>query len=1368
MKIPPIPQTGRKPLPVDDSVARAHLKKRSGHDKSDPFVTDPNADIQVLGKLALRRGDINDLFALGDFCALQSVTPDNRLLVYYIGKTLIAYKRAIAQAEHDVDRSSAKRAIETYLRWLFEFAECFPTRRNIAATLWAVAEDDDQPEIRPSFQRKTITMLDLYRQNLTTAKSKSDEKAPKSRTSSPKNDDFTDVDEIEDNESTHADSPPPSLFSDASMTVADSVGILDFQSNVVESQFFSETQAEESAVIEQTSFEGVHEVIVQKPPVSAKTDPERVLESESDDSAIVTTGDYTVGDRIDGRYEVSEVKRGGMGVVYLCYDHENREPVAIKTFQSKYLENERALTRFNHEATIWVRLEKHRHIVQARLVQDIHKRPHIILEYVSGTEELGSDLRSWIEHRKLDLPTTVEYALHIALGMQHATSKVPGLVHRDLKPANILVTHDHIAKVTDFGLVHSVDLADLSTLDDKTSTDDHLLPTDRLTRVGAIVGTAPYMSPEQCQSKDVDMRSDIYSFGCVLFEMLTGRRVFLAKKFNNWVQAHLNEKPQFGVKDKRNIPDQLQTFVMKCLEKNSTYRPKHWGEIVAFLTELYTTITGNEPQVEVTGPALEARELMDKGYSLTALKRYDEAIVAYDQALSLQPDYAWAWARKGRTYRLLEKYDEALVCYDRAIDLLPSYAFAWNGKGIVLERMGRLDEALMCYDTATRYNDKDVWYWFNRANILYDLERYKEAIPLLERALQIDPKHPNSWAKLGQIHRIMKNYPESAKAYEQAIHLDPAYAWAYNGCGLVYKAMGKLQDAVTMFRRATRYMPNEVWHWYNLTDTLVEMNNYEDALQPAQEATRTDPNHAFSWAKLGQVLRHLRKLPESLMAYDRSLALDSDSAWAMNGKGIVLEQLERYEEAFVCYTRAAELKPNDVWHWYNQGNVLALMDRYEESLISLQKALDIHPQHARSWARLGNTLRHLKRWDEALEACQKATKIAPAYAWAWNEQGITLEMMGRYDEAIACFQTASQYAPTETFYLVKQTDVLLALNRTEEAAKLLDEALRIDDRNAQIHAQYAQTLRRLGNFTQALYHYGVALEFEPDLDWAWHGQGLAYSQLGKHEEALYSFRRALDLNADDIWYWYHLADEEYALNKLPQALSSLEIALALNNRHVESWAKRGQILRRMGRHNESLTAFDLAVRLNPNYAWAWSGRGLTLKEMGKKEEALASYERAEIEDPRTIWYYINQVDILLEQERRLDALNVIDRAIKNTIPNASLWARRGQVLRRLKRHDEALEGYAQALAIDPSYAWAWNGKGLCYAALKQWEEARVCYDKALEYEKNDVWYWHNLGEAHYYLEHYPQALQAFEHALTIDPNHQPSLQKLAWVREKLK
>ncbi|MCS7070692.1 MAG: serine/threonine protein kinase, partial [Anaerolinea sp.] len=255
-----------------------------------------------------------------------------------------------------------------------------------------------------------------------------------------------------------------------------------------------------------------------KPPMHTLSGRDRAVSSAlsatQDMEAAGAQGEFERGQVIEGRFEIVDVRRGGMGVVYLCYDRVQHSPIALKTFRSKFLDNPRAVARFEQEALTWIRLEKHRHIVQARLVETIAGRPHILLEHISGPEGLDADLRSWIEHRRITMPLALEFALGIALGMQHAVQRVPGLVHRDLKPANILVTHDGIAKVTDFGLVRSVDSEDAPLNTAGVLSGEEAF--DRLTRAGAVVGTAPYLSPEQCRSDNVDMRSDIYAFGCVL------------------------------------------------------------------------------------------------------------------------------------------------------------------------------------------------------------------------------------------------------------------------------------------------------------------------------------------------------------------------------------------------------------------------------------------------------------------------------------------------------------------------------------------------------------------------------------------------------------------------------------------------------------------------------------------------------------------------------------------------------------------------------------------------------------------------------------------------------------------------------------
>ena len=418
----------------------------------------------------------------------MTLAEDQRLLVFYAGKTLIAYRRAVENAENNLDRSRAQRACSEFVAWLIAAARANPTRRNLSVALWALADEDGD------VTAETI-----------------DDLTERFRQGDQRSDDYTVA---------YGDTADNDSIFQSETAVTDYGGSGQTPLPSGEQEFLSETRLENNPLAtehEPPAFESVHELVI-----SVATLPPDARRAADDE--------FIVGDRIEGRYEIADVRRGGMGVVYLCYDHEQREPVALKSFQSRFLNNERAVARFVQEAVTWIWLEKHRYIVQARLVQNIGGRPYIILEHISGPEGLEPDLRSWIEHKRITMPLAIEFGLHISLGMQHATRRVPGLVHRDLKPANILVTHDGIAKVTDFGLVRSLDVQE-TLIDVEVESD----PSERLTRVGAILGTAPYMSPEQCRSADVDVRSDIYAFGCLLYEMLTGQHVFQVRKFEAWV-----------------------------------------------------------------------------------------------------------------------------------------------------------------------------------------------------------------------------------------------------------------------------------------------------------------------------------------------------------------------------------------------------------------------------------------------------------------------------------------------------------------------------------------------------------------------------------------------------------------------------------------------------------------------------------------------------------------------------------------------------------------------------------------------------------------------------------------------------------------
>ncbi len=227
------------------------------------------------------------------------------------------------------------------------------------------------------------------------------------------------------------------------------------------------------------------------------------------------TDNFQIGDRIQNRWEIHKILKGGMAIVYFVYDHEGHEAFAAKTITDEIMKaNPNTSARFAQEAIAWVNLDYHINVTAARMVRTIGGKPYIFLELVTG-----GDLGQWIGTARLtkDFFRILVYALQFCDGLSHAFSK--GIkVHRDIKPSNCLITKDGVLKVTDFGLAKAFEGADFGTA--IASQRDVFGSQERglgLTQTGFGVGTCTHMAPEQFNdAKHVDVQADIYSFGVSL------------------------------------------------------------------------------------------------------------------------------------------------------------------------------------------------------------------------------------------------------------------------------------------------------------------------------------------------------------------------------------------------------------------------------------------------------------------------------------------------------------------------------------------------------------------------------------------------------------------------------------------------------------------------------------------------------------------------------------------------------------------------------------------------------------------------------------------------------------------------------------
>ncbi|MGA7410698.1 MAG: protein kinase, partial [Bryobacteraceae bacterium] len=267
---------------------------------------------------------------------------------------------------------------------------------------------------------------------------------------------------------------------------------------------------------------------------------------------------------------VEKLGEGGTGVVYKARDLRLDRFVCLKILHPEPLKNEARKQRFIREAKAASSLN-HPNIVTIHEIDQADGTDFMVMEFVDG-----KTLQQSIPGGGFPVADALKYAIPIARALAAASSA--GIIHRDIKPANIMVGANGIVKVLDFGL------AKLTARE--TSADDLTETRNEHTQEGTIVGTASYMSPEQAQGRPVDARSDIFSFGAVLYEMLSGRRAFQGANLMSTLAAILEKDPAPLAELNSRIPRELERVVMRCLRKDPEHRFQHMADVRVALEEL--------------------------------------------------------------------------------------------------------------------------------------------------------------------------------------------------------------------------------------------------------------------------------------------------------------------------------------------------------------------------------------------------------------------------------------------------------------------------------------------------------------------------------------------------------------------------------------------------------------------------------------------------------------------------------------------------------------------------------------------------------------------------------------------------------------
>ncbi len=476
---------------------------------------------------------------------------------------------------------------------------------------------------------------------------------------------------------------------------------------------------------------------------------------------MMTDENSLVGKQIGNYRVVAEINSGAFGSVYQAQHIILRERIVAIKLLHAYLGSPKEREQFLQEAQF---LEKLKHPYCLPIIDaGIHNSlPYVVSEYA-----MNGSLRNRLKRQSphtLPVEEALTILAQIGQALQHAHQQ--NIIHRDLKPENILFNAKGDALLADFGIAI-------------------VLATSSVRQVDA-TGTPAYMAPEQFRGM-ISKESDQYALGCIAYELFTGHQPFTAPDFVAIGFLHAAEPPLAPTHYNPQLPVHIEQAILKALAKQ---RADRYPDIAGFITalrastmeqaqvprapeeEIPTVLSTRVPTLAQTSSLVVSQrskgQWMQEGNTLRGLKRYQEALAAYEQAIRLDPNYAPAYKGKGNALHDLKRYQEALVAYEQAIHLDPNLALAYNNKGVAL----------------------------------HDLKRYQEALVAYEQAIHLDPNLALAYRNTGNTLRNLKRYQEALVAYEQAIHLDPNYAPAYNNKGLVLEALGKNKEAQQAFERA--------------------------------------------------------------------------------------------------------------------------------------------------------------------------------------------------------------------------------------------------------------------------------------------------------------------------------------------------------------------------------------------------------------------------------------------------------------------------------------------------------------------------------------------------------------------------------------
>ena len=703
------------------------------------------------------------------------------------------------------------------------------------------------------------------------------------------------------------------------------------------------------------------------------------------------------------RYTIlGKIGAGGMGDVYLAHDAHLDRQVALKVLREGTLVDDLARRRFRNEALSLSRLN-HPNIATVYDFDSQEGRDFLIEEYVPGETLSDRLLRGAVGETE-----TLEIGMQLAESL--AAAHREGIVHRDLKTGNLRITPEGRLKVLDFGLSRSLPRHDV------TATTETTQPFESLT------GTVPYMSPEQLRGEPVDARSDIYSAGVVLYEMVTGRRPFDHPLVTVLIDSILHSRPAAPSERMSGVSPYLEYLILKCLEKSADHRYQSAVDMLAdmrraianeakpqaSLAVLYFENLGTDDEYGYFRDGItediitELSRIADlRVFSRSAMLPYREhpaTASSVGQQLGASHILEGSIRRDGSRLRIsaqlvesrtghtlwAERFDRQLQDIFAIQDEI-AHSIARTLRVILTETEKRAIEKVPTSDVEAYdfyLRGRQFFHQFRRRG--YDLARQ-----MFVSAIRIDPNYARAYAGIADCSAFLYMYWDSTeenlhKADEaslKALELDPDLPEVHASRGLAAYLKKNYEEAQREFERAIRIEPRLFEPYYFSARTYYAQGKLEEAVKWFDKASDVQPEDYQSPMLMASALNGLQQKTAALRAYrrglaacERHLAFHPADARALYFGANALAQIEDRPRCVEWLTRALEMEPDEPQVLYNVACVYALLGERDKAIHALERSIT-HGWEQHEWMAHDPDLASL-HGDERFEKLIKGNTIS--------------------------------------------------------------------------------------------------------------------------------------------------------------------------------------------------------------------------------------------------------------------------------------------------------------------------------------------------------------------------------------------------------